>query len=165
LMIDAPATPGIDAAPPVFIDAPQPIDAAPMIDAPPPMWVAISTVQVPCIGSVVNVPIVMTTGRVYRLRATGECTTNPSNGSRGDAEFFGYNTGTTYDAYDSVDNGIAINDTTPGTSKNPTWGSYTSSHIYQVDWIGTGTATTAMFHDSNPSNNTGSLTLTILAFQ
>jgi hypothetical protein len=167
-MIDAPPGTVIDAPTPLVdaaIDAPPdaPPDAA--IDAPPPMWVVISTLTVPCNGQVVTSPVVLATGIGYRLRASGECTTNPTNGSRGDAEFFGYNVGTTYDSYDGVDNGIAINDTSPGTNKFPTWGTYTSGHVYQVDWTGTGTTTTAMFHDSNPGNNTGSLTLTISAYQ
>lgn len=160
----------IDAPPGPTIDAPVTIDAAPdaAIDAPPPpppVWVVISTLMVPCNGVPVTSPIVLTTGVVYRLRASGECTTNSLNGSRGDAEFLGYNVGPTYDALDNIDNGIAINDTTPGPNKLPSWGTYTTTHAYQVDWTGTGSATTAMFHDTNPSNNTGSLTLTISAFQ
>ena len=67
--------------------------------------------------------------------------------------------------YSNIDAGLAIDDTTPGMTKLPAWGTYTTSHSYQVEWTGTGAAITAMFHEPNFSNNNGGLTLEILALQ
>jgi len=162
---DAPSTtadaPMIDAA----VDAP--VDA-PMIDAPPdapPVWTTVETLMVPCGGTVLTSTFVLQLNTMYRLRATGECTVNQGNGSRADAEYFGYNVGQTYDTYNGVDSGIAVDDTTPGSTKNPRWGTFSAQHSYEVMWPGTGAAIQARYHDSAYNNNSGSLTLQIQALQ
>jgi hypothetical protein len=160
--VDAPPGPMID-APSAMIDAPLSIDAPP--DA-PPVWTVIATMTVPCTAQVVTSPVPLVVSEVYRLRAAGECITNSSNGSRADADFFGYNIGQTYDSFDGVDSGIAINDTTPGAAKLPVWGAFdNANHDYEVEWTGAGTTITAMFHTSSAGNNSGSLTLQILRYQ
>jgi hypothetical protein len=165
--IDAPADPGIDAPDVPPIDAPPdaPPDAA--IDAPPPTWTIVDTLTVSCRGITATGTFVLMTGVTYRLRASDECIANTANNSRQDAEFLGYNVGPTYDSYGGVDNGIAINDPdTDAAAKQPTWGAYNATtHTYEVDWIGANATITATFHGGNLTNNSGSLTLRVLALQ
>jgi len=162
-MRDAPATPGIDAAPPIDAPPDAPPDAA--IDAPPPMWTVIETLTVSCLGQGTTSMVVLQAGVEYRLRASGTCTANTSNGSLGDAEYVGFNINNLQDAAGGTDTGIAINDATPGSTKNPRWGAYTSTHVYEVPWMGGGGTIVARVHADNYSNNSGSLTLRILALQ
>jgi len=143
-----------------------PIDA--MIDAPPdapPVWTTIDTLTVSCVGMTVTSSVVLRTGTMYKLLASGECNTNTQNNSRGDAEYFGYNIGPTYDTYNNIDSGIAVDDPTPGASKQPQWGAYSAAHTYEVMWPGAGSAIALKFHSSDYSNNAGSLTLRIQALQ
>lgn len=161
--VDAPADRTIDAAidAPVVIDAP--IDAA--IDAPPPMWTVVETLPVSCLNVASTSTFVLLAGVTYRLQASGNCVANTANGSRGDAEYVGYNINNLLDTAGGIDTGIAVNDLTPGSTKNPRWGAYTATHEYEVMWLGTGTTITANVHADNYSNNSGSLTLKILALQ
>jgi hypothetical protein len=168
--IPAPGSPASDAAG----DAAQPGDGAPgdAADAPrdaphdtPPAWTDVETRAIPCSGADVTSTTVLSAGVTYRLRGSGTCTVNNSNNSQGDPEWHYFNLGTPRDTEAGVDNGIAIDDATPGARKLPAWGAYSPSHSYTVDWLGTGTPITARYHDSNYSNNGGSLTLTIQAFQ
>lgn len=146
--------------------ADAPIDA--MVDAPldaPPVWTTVDTLTVSCLGMSVNSTFVLQTGVMYKLLASGECTTNTQNNSHGDAEYFGYNIGTTYDTYAGVDSGIAVNDPTPGMAKEPRWGSFSAQHTYEVMWPGTGATIAVKFHSSDYSNNAGSLMFRIQALQ
>ncbi|MBS1124406.1 MAG: hypothetical protein H6Q90_6634 [Deltaproteobacteria bacterium] len=139
-----------------------------MPDAPPdapPVWTDVETRQIPCSGASVTSTTVLLAGVTYRLRGSGVCTVNNTNNSQGDPEWHYFNIGTPRDTEASVDNGIAIDDDTPGPSKLPSWGAYSSVHTYSVDWIGAGAAITARYHDSNYSNNVGSLSLVIQALQ
>lgn len=150
------------------VDAPV-IDAAPPIDAAPdamPTWVQLETLTIPCDGSEVMSMNMLANSTTYRLRASGTCTVNDNNNSRGDAEYVGYNVGGgPFDAASNVDCGMAVNDTTPGPTKLPRWGNYTSSHNYETMWMGLGARITVKFHDAEYDNNEGSLTLAIDAFQ
>jgi hypothetical protein len=155
-----PDAPAIDA----MIDAP--IDAA--IDAPPdapPVWTTVDTLMVSCLGMTVSSTFVLQTGVMYKLLASGECYTNTENNSRGDAEYFGYNVGPTYNTYAGIDSGIAVNDPTPGSSKQPQWGQFSTQHAYEVMWTGSGGTIALKFHSSDYSNNAGSLMVRIQALQ
>lgn len=156
---DAPADPSIDAE----IDAPLVIDAA--IDASLPTWTVVETLTVSCLDLTSTSTFVLLAGVTYRLQASGNCVANTANGSRGDAEYVGYNIGNLVDSAGGIDTGIAVNDLTPGSTKNPRWGVYTATHEYEVMWMGTGTTITAKVHADNYNNNSGSLTLKILALQ
>jgi len=139
-----------------------------MPDAPPdapPMWTDVETRAIPCSGVSVTSTTVLLAGVTYRLRASSVCVVNDANNSQADAEWHYFNLGTPRDTEAGVDNGIAIDDATPGPSKLPSWGAYSSMHTYTVDWIGGGAAITARYHDSNYSNNGGSLSLAIQALQ
>jgi len=157
--VDGPTDPTIDA--PLAIDAP--IDAA--VDAPAPMWTVVETLTVSCLNLTSTSTYVLLAGVTYRLQASGSCVANTANGSRGDAEYVGYNINNLVDTAGGVDTGIAVDDLTPGSTKNPRWGAYTATHEYEVMWMGTGTTITAKVHADNYSNNSGSLTLKILALQ
>jgi hypothetical protein len=160
--IDSPVAPMPDAA----IDAA--IDAAP--DAPPdapPVWTTIDTLTVSCRGMTLTSNVVLQQGTTYKLRASGECIANDQNGSKADAEYVGYNINQNVplDSVSNVDNGIAVNDTTTGTTKDPRWGMFASNHQYEVMWPGTGAAITVKYHSADYSNNSGSLTLQIQSLQ
>ena len=155
---DAPATdaPATDAAIDAMIDAPP--------DA-PPVWTTVDTLTVSCLGMTVNSTFVLQTGVMYKLLASGECTTNTQNNSHGDAEYFGYNIGTTYDTYAGIDSGIAVDDATPGATKQPQWGVFSAQHTYEVMWPGAGATIALKFHSSDYSNNAGSLMVRIQRLQ
>ncbi len=151
-------------------EPPPPIDAAvdAATDAPldaPPVWTVVDTLQVPCTLGSVTSTFVLQMGVAYKLHATGECVTNTANNSRGDAEYLGYNIGPTLDSVSNVDSGIAVNDPTPGSTKDPRWGAFTTTHAYEVMWTGTGATIVAKFHSADYSNNAGSLALQILSLQ
>lgn len=163
--IDAPPT--IDGS--IDIDAPA-IDAAPPIDAAPDamlMWVDVETITVPCNGGERASQTSLANGVMYRLRASGECIANTQNNSRADAEYIGYNLAATspIDVYMNVDTGIAVNDTTPGPTKQPRWGTFANGHTYEVMWTGLGSPITVKYHEEDVGNNSGNLSLTIQAFQ
>ncbi len=158
--VDAPATGDAPGESPANNDAA--IDAPP--DA-PPVWTVVDTLQVPCTNTSVTSTFVLQTGVMYKLHAAGECTTNNQNNSKGDAEYFGYNIGQTFDTFANVDSGIAVNDATVGPAKEPRWGAYSGAHEYEVMWTGSGATIVVRFHSSDYSNNAGALTLQILALQ
>ncbi len=153
-----------DATPPrdASVESPLPIDAPP--DA-PPVWTVVNTLQVPCTNASVTSTFVLLAGVMYKLHASGECITNTANNAKGDAEYLGYNIGLTLDSVSNVDSGIAVNDPTPGPAKEPRWGSFTTTHEYEVMWMGSGATIVAKFHSADYSNNSGSLTLQILSLQ
>lgn len=151
---------GIDAMIDGALDAPT--DAPP--DA-PPVWTTVDTITVPCIGTTVMSTFVLQNAVMYKLLASGECIANTTNGSKADAEYVGYNINQTLDVVSGVDAGIAVNDTTPGSTKNPRWGNLSPQHMYEVMWPGVGAVITIRLHASDYSNNSGSLTLQIQALQ
>jgi hypothetical protein len=148
------------------------IDASPPIDAVPdgmPMWVQVEMINVPCSGTEVQPTTVLANNTTYRLRVTGDCIANndPQSGGgdvHGDAEYI-WNQFSVNDSSANVDMGVAINDTTPGVTKLPNWGTYTTTHSYTAMWIGVGARIVAKFHDPNYANNSGQLVLYIDSFQ
>lgn len=156
-----------DASTELPVDARDPRPDAPP-DAPPepPMWRVVETLMVPCTGVTVTSNVVLDPETPYRLRATGTCVANDNSGSRADAEYAGWGLfGGVSDVVSQVDIGIAIDDPTPRPSNQPDWGSATLAHDYVVDWPGTGRPLSATFHDPDLTNNSGQLTLTILAYR
>jgi hypothetical protein len=154
--IDAPS---IDAA---LVDAVLPVDADPN---PLPMWIQIETLSVPCTGTEVVSMTLLQPNTTYRLRASGQCIANTIGPSRADAEYAAWNYTIPSNSPSGVDLGLAVNDTTPGGTKLPDWGSYATSHEYTAMWMGLGAPITVMFHDPDFSNNSGMLSLAIDAFQ
>ena len=165
---DAPHGPTTGDATSVPEDGASPRDATLVVDSPPdapPQWVTIETFSVPCVDQARTSATVLQAGVTYRLHASGQCIVNTLNGSLSDAEFIGYNLGPPYDGAAGVDNGIAIDDLTLGSTKQPRWGMYAANHEYEVSWVGAGAKISASYHDSNDSNNSGALMLAILALQ
>lgn len=132
-------------------------------DASPPTWVAVETLTVPVNGSMVTSQMTLAAGGAYRLRASGTFVIQSSPGTQADAEWWDFSN--LMDGVTGVDVGLAVNDTVVDTSRTPKWGAYVATHVYEVPWTGNGQPIVAMLHDGNFANNTGSLTLTILAAQ
>ena len=150
--------PAIDAA---AIDAPT-IDAAP--DAAPSLTL-VETMTISCRGASMTSATTLQDGQSYHLRTSGECVANTVNNSKADAEYLGYNVGPTYDVINNVDDGIAVNDATSGPTKQPRWGTYTTTHIYEVPWTGAAAKISVNYHGDNLTNNSGSLTFQIFVLQ
>lgn len=134
-------------------------------DAHTPSWVVVETLTVPANGVQVTSTLALDAGVTYRLRASGTWViqNNIGNGTRADAEWWNFED--LQDGVIGVDVGLAINDTSNDAIRTPKWGPYNPSHVYEVDWVGDGQPIVAMMHDGNYANNTGSLTLDILAWQ
>lgn len=131
---------------------------------PPPTWVVIDTLTVPVDGNGVMSAVTLGNGVGYRLRAEGTFVIQSPQGTPADAEWWDYNN-TPVDGVAGVDVGLAVNDSTVNDTRTPKWGAYSSSHVYEVAWVGNGQKLTAALHDGNFTNNTGSLTLKVLALQ
>jgi hypothetical protein len=120
----------------------------------------LDVLSVPGVGTPVSSSIVLTAGVTYRLRASG---TWDIEGTAADAEYWNFDNGPPFD--DSCDNftdaGLAIDDVTINGPKQPRWGPYQPTHIYEIDHLGTGAALVANIHDDDLSNNGGALTLEI----
>jgi hypothetical protein len=125
-----------------------------------PAWVLVDTLTVPA----QNIPVITSTetlldGWLYRFEVSG---TYSAGGSyEADAEY------TTLDGWASHSDG-ALGDPdlldlkVDGSFVN--WGSYSSSHVYKMDHIGTGSTVSFQIYDiDGGTNNTGELTVKILA--
>ncbi|MFN0251357.1 MAG: hypothetical protein ACKV2T_31065 [Kofleriaceae bacterium] len=148
--------------PPDIVIPPLPDGA---MDAGTPGWNVIETISVPCSGQVM-VSQTLGAGVPYRVRASGLCKIGEFFGSDilADAEFQG--TVFPRDTDNGIDTGIAINDATLGSNKFPTWGNYTSTHVYEIGGPGQGAPITLRYHDNGNNaygNNSGALTIQILA--
>jgi hypothetical protein len=131
----------------------------------------LETVTVPCTSSkAVKSKTTLKVGVQYRLRASGTCL----NGQYPlDAEYANF-------AYDPTDPtnltsitdrcganyantewGIGIDDPTIDSTKTPKWGTYTPTHVYEIDFAGKGAPISLNFHDCRYDDNAGSLTVEI----
>lgn len=125
---------------------------------PPPGYELVETVPLTSIvaveGGTIPSSIVLQAGVTYKLRASGTVRLNTSPGGWTlDAEYFwqGVNPGVFYDENGTFDAGVAINApyTGLGLVVPPNWGPYNSStHTYQVDFVGLGAPITFNVWDS-----------------
>jgi hypothetical protein len=149
------APPGLDATP----DSPASPDAA--IDA-TPMWTVIETLT---IDTAQSTPIVSQTvlqmGVVYHLRASG--TASVIDGIVGDSEYYDF--AAPKDNACCEDVGIGIDDPVVDLNTTPDWGAYNAAHVYEIEWTGMGRPIGAAYQDTVYGNNSGNLTLEILALQ
>lgn len=136
-------------------------DAEPPDASSPPTWVVIDTLVVPVNGLTVLSTVSLQSGVGYRLRASGTFVIQSPLGTQGDAEWWDFTN--LMDGVVGVDVGIAVNDTLVDATRTPDWGPYAPTHVYEIAWTGDGQQIVAQLHDGNFSNNTGSLTLEILA--
>jgi hypothetical protein len=130
-------------------------------DAPPSEWIVVEELSIPVSSASVISARDLVAGVSYRLRASG--TYFAADNTLGDAEYFGFNAGAPTDALSGIDVGLAVNDAMVDSTRMPKWGAYKDTHVYEIDWVGNGTVITVQLHDATYGNNTGSLTLTILA--
>lgn len=133
------------------------MDAA---DAPSSEWIVLDELSVPVSSAAVSSARELRAGVSYLLRASG--TYFSAANTLADAEYFGFNNGMPVDTLSGIDVGLAVNDTVVDGNRVPKWGAYKDTHIYEIEFIGTGTQISAQLHDATYGNNTGSLTLTIL---
>jgi hypothetical protein len=138
-------------------------DAPPMPDAGSTSTL-IETIQVPCNGMVVTSVHTYASGTTYRVRASGQCKVDEFLGADilADAEYQG--TTIPRDKDSGVDTGIALYDTTLGFDKQPHWGAYTATHVYEITGPGFDVPVTVRYHDKSSfayGNNSGSLTIEI----
>jgi hypothetical protein len=122
----------------------------------------LDVLTVPGNGMAVTSSVILAAGITYRLLASG--TYDIGGGTAADAEYWNFaNPGGPLDLSDDnfTDAGLAVDDVTGTNIKQPRWGPYQPSHIYQVDFNGAGSTVVANIHDDFPSNNHGALTLEI----
>lgn len=163
---DAPERDGAVFDAPVPVDTPVVVDAMPDAPPPPPTWKDVEAIVVPCDGTIKTSSATLATTKMYRFHAEGSCVVNTDNNSLADAEWHYWNIGAPLDGAAGVDNGLAVDDTTPGNNKNPRWGAYTATHVYETPGAaGTGSTITLRYHDSNYDNNDGSLTFKLQVFE
>jgi hypothetical protein len=143
-------------------DGPPTIDGSMQPDA-PQTYVEVESLTIPSNGNTVTSSTILTLGAPYRLRASGTFIIQSGVGTQSDAEYWDF--AVMNDGVTGVDIGIAVDDTVVDETKNPDWGPYDPSHVYEIGYLGTGAAIVGQLHDGNYANNTGSLTLTILALQ
>jgi hypothetical protein len=127
-----------------------------------PSWQVIDTLTVPAMGQVVVSNVTLQNGVTYRLQVSGTFTIHDS-GTLADAEYADF--AVLYDEIAGVDLGLAVDDPSVDAEKIPDWGSFQRDHVYLMEWMGRGATIDAQIHDANYTNNSGSLTLEILAFQ
>jgi hypothetical protein len=130
-------------------------------DTPSSEWIVVEELSVPVSSASVLSTRELLAGVTYRLRASG--TYFAALDTPGDAEYFDFTAGPPTDTLSGVDLGRAVNDATVDATRMPKWGAYNATHIYEIEWVGNGSTITAQLHDATYGNNTGSLTLTILA--
>ncbi len=102
----------------------------------------------------------LASGMTYHLRASGTFGCTYAN-TPADAEY--WDVSPPNDLASPVDFGLGIDDVTIDGTKTPHWGPYTSTHVYEVPYTGRGMPLRAVLYDSQYDNNTGTLTLEILA--
>jgi hypothetical protein len=116
---------------------------------------AIGSVSVPATGATVSTPV-LAQGQRYRLRASGFWITNAITGNDAFAAFPFANPGAPGTTYQGVRLGLSVNGDSPDQ-----WGSYTTTHIYERQVTGQGTALSLRYTDPIPADNSGSLIVDI----
>jgi len=160
--------PAID-APIVTIDAAVDSPVLPTIDAPLPAWTVIEALPIPVAnGAQVTSTMSLALGITYHLRVSGSYVTddNVIPNTLADAEYYDYAAPKDVTPIGTpIDVGVGIDDATSDASKQPSWGQYTSTHVYEVTFVGKGAPIKANIHDGNYANDSGMLKLEILALQ
>lgn len=123
-------------------------------------WVEVETVEISSEGPGPVSSSALVDGDHYLFVASGTFDYNTA-GDWADAEWY-------------LKNGVIVKGDTEGSvpyvldisiddaTVNRDWGAYSEDHIYTMEWIGTGDPVQFSIYDSNYSDNTGSLSVTIL---
>jgi hypothetical protein len=127
-----------------------------------PTWMVIETMTIDT-ANAARTPskTILAAGEMYKLRASG--TASVIDGVIGDSEYYDF--ASPKDNACCEDVGIGIDDPAVDLDTKPDWGPYNTDHIYEILWMGTGAAIGAAYQDTVYSNNSGNLTLEILAFR
>ncbi len=131
----------------------------------------LDTVIVPVAYFYQQTQITLRNGVHYRLRASGTFKAGPAPLDGGDAEYT-FSTASPTDLTKVInkcggvgnenDVGISINNPSYGPTKQPYWGPYNPTHIYEADWVGQDSPVNFMYKDCPPSeSNVGELKVEI----
>jgi hypothetical protein len=111
----------------------------------------LGAVSVPATGAKVSTPI-LAAGQRYRLRASGFWNTNANDGNDAVAAFPFANPNAPVTVAGGVRVGLSVDDGSPDL-----WGSYTTTHLYEMTVTGQGKALTLHYVDPITADNSGSL--------
>ncbi|HET9232706.1 MAG TPA: hypothetical protein VFP10_01040 [Candidatus Eisenbacteria bacterium] len=129
----------------------------------------VETLNVPTDGSIVTSALTLESGTVYQIRASGTFHIGERGDSTADAEYADFSNVPSSvidncpDSTLAIDMGIGINDAVNDSLKVPRWGDFRSDHVYTIEFTGAGAPVTFTLHDCNYADNSGSLTVEILA--
>jgi hypothetical protein len=111
----------------------------------------VGAVSVPATGAKVSTPILVA-GQRYRLRASGFWNTNATDGNDAVAAFAFATPNAPVTVAGGVRVGLAVDDGSPDL-----WGSYTTTHLYEMTVTGQGKALSLHYVDPITADNSGSL--------
>jgi hypothetical protein len=123
---------------------------------PKPNGTSIGSVSVPASGAAVSTPV-LAQGQRYRLRATGFWKTNATHGNDAYAAFNIGAPDVPVLTFQGVRLGLSVDGGSPDQ-----WGSYTTSHIYEREVTGQGTALSLRYTDPVTADNSGSLLVEVI---
>lgn len=133
----------------------------------PATWTVIETLTVPVdpvmgISAKTTSTTVLQAGVVYHLRASGTwiIQSDAIPPTQADAEWWSFSA--PVEGVAGTDVGLGIDDAAALDPKQPKWGPYTDTHVYEVEWVGAGKTIDANIHDQRYDNDSGFLTLEIL---
>jgi hypothetical protein len=158
------AQPGLSLRRPV--QSAQSATPNPMSLLPPAGFTLQELMILPVDGSVVQSQTALRQGVIYKLRASGTAVSGGPGFA--DAEYsFDINNGSLINNCGNsslgVDLGIGVNDTLNTNNKFPFWGTFDATHTYTINFVGQGSPITLKYHDCAYGDNSGLLTVAILA--
>ena len=131
-------------------------------EKPLPMWRVAEAITIDTASATGSrSKMILEAGVMYRLRASG--TASVIDGIIGDADYYDF--ASPKDNACCEDVGIGIDDPAVDLNTTPNWGPYNPSHVYEITWMGSGTALSAAYQDTVYGNNSGNLTIEILVFE
>jgi hypothetical protein len=124
----------------------------------------LETLSVPVDGSSVRSTTTLTSGQLYRFRASGTFIIGGPGFADAEYSFPANNSFSFNNCNNSpsgVDLGIGISDSINDNSKFPFWGAFNPLHVYDTVMVGQGFPVDLNYHDCNYGDNSGSLTVEI----
>ena len=134
----------------------------------PQEGIPIETILVPTSGKSVVTTVKLNSGVTYKLKASS--TFEIGGPGYGDAEYAfspdsSWAINNCNDSPEGVDVGIGIDDSIIDNHKTPFWGTFDSSHVYTIYFVGQGRPIAFNYHDCNYGDNSGSLEVDIFGPQ
>ena len=161
------AEPPSQGIPPTYMEVVGQLDMRNFGPNPETGYVLQETIIVPVDGSSVSSTMILKSGVLYRIKASGTFYVGGWGDQMGDAEYadlsnppssINDNCGGTPDG---VDLGIGINDSINDNEKFPSWGNFEPSHVYTIDFAGQGSSISLNYHDCAYNDNFGSLAVEV----